>query len=175
VPGVGIKGILVGNRIGAPNEHLTGDIALVKVWRHDPKSMQKEFLARPLDPARAKCWAEFIRKFNEAMRAHPECVEWFNATLRQFEDGFFDALAQVDQDTIDEFHKMCVEYSELWRAGKMGSPEMLEFITQFRDWLKAEGLFSLDDPDLQGTFDNPCMKNLAEALPDLDCDPDSKP
>ena len=70
---------------------------------------------------------------------------------------------------------MCVEYSELWRAGKMGSPEILEFITQFRDWLKAEGLFSLDDPDLQGTFDNPCMKNLAEALPDLDCDPDSKP
>ena len=172
VPQVGTKGILVGNRIGAPSEHLNGDIALVKIWRHDPKSMQKEFLTRPLDPATAKCWAEFIRKLNEWIRAHPECVEWFNATMGQFENGIFDALAQKSQDKIDEYYKMCVEYQELWRAGKMGSPEMRALLVRLRDWLKAEGLLSLDDPDLQGTFGNPCFKKLVEALPGLDCDPE---
>jgi hypothetical protein len=172
VSGVGTKGILIGNRIGAPNQHLTGDIALVKIWRHDPKSMQKEFLTRPLDPATAKCWAEFIRKLNEWVRAHPECVEWFNATLGGFEDEFFSALAQKSQDKIDEFHKMCLEYSDLWRAGKVGSLEMRALLVRFRDWLKAEGLLSLDDPDLQRRFDNPCLTKLVEALPGLDCDPE---
>jgi hypothetical protein len=174
VPGVGTKGILIGNRIGGPNEHLTGDLALLKIWRHDPKSMQKEFPTRPFDPATAKCWAEFIRKFNEWMRAHPECVEWFNATMRQLEDGFFDALAQKSQDKIDEFHKMCLQYQELWRGGQIGSPDMRTLLVRFRDWLKTEGLMSLDDPDLNGTFDNPCFKKLVDELPGLDCDPDSK-
>jgi hypothetical protein len=86
--------------------------------------MQKEFLTRPLDPATAKCWAELIRKFNEWMRAHPECVEWFVSTLRGLENDFFSALRQQSQDKIDEFHKMCLEYSEPRRAGKVGTPEI---------------------------------------------------
>lgn len=127
VPGVGAKGVLIGNRIGAPNQHLTGDIALVKIWRHDPKSMQKEFLNRPIDPTTAKCWAEFIRKFNEWMRDHPECVEWFNATMRQLEDGLFGALAQKSQDKIDEFYKMCIEYQELFAPARSAAPRCVRF------------------------------------------------
>ena len=63
------------------------------------------------------------------------------------------------------------EYAELWRAGKIGSPEMLALAQKMRDWLQNEGLLSLDDPDLLGELENPCFKTLIELLPSLDCDP----
>jgi hypothetical protein len=64
------------------------------------------------------------------------------------------------------------EYAELWRAGKIGSPEMIALAKKMRDWLKTEGLLSLDDPDLLAELNNPCLKNLIKLLPSLDCDPD---
>jgi hypothetical protein len=63
------------------------------------------------------------------------------------------------------------EYAELWRAGKIGSPEMSALAQEMRDWLKAEGLLSLDDPNLLEELKNPCFKTLIELLPTLDCDP----
>ena len=172
VPGVGPQGVLIGNRIGSPGEHVHGDIAMVKVWRSNPRTMNIEFLGRPINPALSDCWTEFLRKLNETLRNHPDCVEWLVATLRQLQQNFLQALAQKSQEKIDEFRKMCLEYRELWRTGKVGTPEMVALITRMRDWLKAEGLFSLDDLKLQAIFENPCMKTLAGALPSLDCDPD---
>lgn len=172
VPGVGAQGVCIGNRIGNPNEHWRGDIALVRVWRSNPRTMENEFLGRPVDQGLGECWAEFLRKLAEALRNEPRCREWLIATMRQLWQDFFAALAQMSQDKIAEFKAMCAEYRELWRAGKVGSPEMLALGERMRDWLKAEGLFSLDDPKLQSIADNPCMKVLIEQLPSLDCDPD---
>lgn len=172
VPGVGAQGVLIGNRIGNPAEHWRGDIALVKVWRSNPRTMENEFLARPVDQGLSDCWTEFLRQLAEALRKDPRCFEWFRAIVRQLQQNFFAALAQKSQDKIDEFRKMCREYRELWRAGKIGSPEMLALVARMRDWLKAEGLLSLDDPELLSLLDNPCMKSLFGQLPALDCDPD---
>jgi hypothetical protein len=91
--------------------------------------------------------------------------------MRQLWHNFFAALAQKDPGKIAEFKAMCAEYRELWRAGKVGSPEMLALVQRMRDWLKSEGLFSLDDPQLQSIADNPCVKALRGQLPSLDCDP----
>jgi hypothetical protein len=89
--------------------------------------------------------------------------------MQQFQD---DVFGKKGQDKIQEFHNTCVEYRELWRAGKAGSPEMKALLARLRDWWGAEGLLSLDDPKLQAALDNPCMKKLLVELPDLDCDPD---
>jgi hypothetical protein len=177
VPGVGPKGILIGNRLGAPAEHFTGDIALIKIWRDDPKSMPWGFVDRPLDPGIAKCWTDFIRKYKEVLKQHPECIEWFDATMGQLTGDFFAALlqlAQKDSDKIDEYRQMCMDYRDLWRAGKLGSPEMQALLVKLRDWLEAEGLVSLNDPKFQAIYDNPCMKNMLAQLPRLDCDPEAK-
>jgi len=117
VPGVGPQGVLIGNRIGNPGEHWRGDIAMVKVWRSNPRTMNNEFLARPLDPALSACWTEFIRKFNEALRNNPNCLEWLMSTVKQLQQKFTQALAQKSQEKIAEFRKMCLEYRDLhyWR------------------------------------------------------------
>jgi hypothetical protein len=177
VPGLGTKGVLIGNRIGAPAEHLTGDIALLKIWRDDPKSMPNGFIDRPFDPGTAKCWTDFIRAFSDVVKEHPECAEWFGATMKQMTDDFLEALlklARQDQDKIREYRQMQLEYRDLWRAGKLGSPEMQALLVRLRDWLEAEGLVALDDPKFQTLYNNPCMQNVLAKLPGLDCDPATK-
>jgi hypothetical protein len=71
---------------------------------------------------------------------------------------------------IAEFKQMCREYRELWRAGKVGSPEMKALLVRLRDWLKTEGLFSLDDPVLVSTFEHPWIERVTAQLPELDYD-----
>jgi hypothetical protein len=172
VQGVGPQGILIGNRIGSPGEHFYGDIAGVRIWRIDPRSMQNEFLARPLDQALSECWSEFIRKLNEALRNDPRCAEWLKSILTQFQQDFLKALSQKSPAKIEEFRAMCRAYRDLWRAGKAGSPEMLALVARLRDWLRAERLFSIDDPNLMQMVDHSCLRALTGSLSPLDCDSD---
>jgi len=51
---------------------------------------------------------------------------------------------------------------------------MKDLAARLRDWLKSENLFSTDDPDILGVFENPCMKNLTGAVGGLDCDADAQ-
>lgn len=171
VQGVGTKGVLIGNRIGAPNEHVTGDIALVKVWRQNPSTIGDDFLSRPFTPGVANCWAEFFRKLKEAVRKDPKCGYWLANFVRRFQTDLLSGVAQLGQDKAAEFQEMGRQYAELWRAGKIGSPEMSALAQKMRDWLKSEGLLSLDDPNLLEELNNPCLKTLIELLPTLDCDP----
>ncbi len=172
VPGLGPKGILIGNRIGAPSQHLTGDIASVKIWRSNPNTISDGFLDRPFTPGLADCWAEFFRKLKEAPRRDPECAYWLANFVRAFQANLLAQISQMSADKIAEFKEMGREYADLWRAGKVGSPEMQALAKKMRDWLKAEGLLSLDDPDLLAELNNPCLKKLIKLLPSLDCDPD---
>ena len=171
VQGVGTNGVLIGNRIGAPSEHVTGDIALVKVWRQNPSTMGDDFLDRPFTPGVANCWAEFFRKLKEAVRKDPKCGYWLANFVRRFQTDLLGGVAQLGPEKAAEFQQMGREYAELWRAGKIGSPEMSALAQKMRDWLKAEGLLSLDDPHLLEELNNPCFKTLIELLPTLDCDP----
>jgi hypothetical protein len=171
VQGVGAKGILIGNRIGAPSQHLSGDIALLKVWRQNPSTMSDGFLERPLTPAVANCWAEFFRKLKDAVRKDPKCGYWLAAFVKRYQTDLLSGVAQLGQEKAAEFQQMGRDYAELWRTGKIGSPEMIALAQKMRDWLKDNGLLSLDDPDLLNELANPCLKTLIELLPTLDCDP----
>lgn len=172
VPAVGTKGVVIGNRIGAPADHITGDIALVKVWRNNPNTISDGFVGRPFTPGLAECWAEFFRKLKDAARRDPECAYWLANFVRNFQTGLLTQVAQKSPEKIAEFQQAGREYAELWRAGKIGSPEMIALAKKMRDWLKTEGLLSLDDPDLLAELNNPCLKSLIKLLPSLDCDPD---
>jgi hypothetical protein len=172
VGAVGPKGVMIGNRIGHPDQHLNGDIASLKVWRRNPQQMPNDFLGRPIDREKAKCWTEFLRKVNEFLRADPKCAEWFMGTILRLQEQFMRALAGKDPAKIAEFDRMCRQYRELWLAGQVGSPRMRTLMVQFRDWLKAEGLLSFDDPNLRPIAENPCVRRLTALLPTLDCDPE---
>jgi hypothetical protein len=174
VPPVGPQGILIGSRIGAASQRLVGDIASVRIWRIDPQSRVNEFLGRPFNEALSECWSEFLRKLAEALRNDPKCAQWLVRFITAFYQKFQQALAQKSPAKIEEFRQMCREYRELWRAGQVGSPQTLALIARLRDWLRAEGLLSLDDPELMAMSEHPCMKRLSGSLPSLDCDPEVK-
>ena len=78
----------------------------------------------------------------------------------------------MDAAKIDEFLMMCRQYRELWLGGQVGSPQMRALLVKMRDWLKAEGLASFDDPNLRAIAEDPCVRQLTAPLPTLDCDPE---
>ena len=172
IPGAGPQGVVIGNGIGTTLGYLRGDIESVKVWRIDPRAMQREFLARPLDPAVAECWNEFLRSLRHALRNNPDCARSLADTLAGLTNGFERALAQKDQHDIDEFSKICDEYRKLWRAGLIDSAQMQELAARLRAWLIAKGLFNPDDLALQQLPDDPCFQLILKQLSPLTCDPE---
>ncbi len=171
VAGVGPKGVAIGNALGSNNGYLDGDVERVMVWRIDPRAMQKEFLARPLDPATAKCWTDFINALNAALAQHPDCRTWLVNTLGGFWKSFLDALKQKSPDELEEFRQFCLQYEALWRAGVIDDPAMEALLGAFRDWLLKEGLLVPNDPMWQQLAEHDCMQYLLKALPATDCDP----
>lgn len=172
IPGAGPQGVVIGNGIGTTLGYLRGDIESVKVWRIDPRAMQREFLARPLDPAVAECWNEFLRSLRHALRNNPDCARSLADTLAGLTNGFERALAQKDQHDIDEFSKICDEYRKLWRAGLIDSAQMQDLAARLRAWLIAKGLFNPDDLALQQLPDDPCFQLILKQLSPLTCDPE---
>jgi hypothetical protein len=172
VPPVGPEGVWFGSLVDSQARRLHGSIYSVKIWRRDPQTMIKTFLRRPFTPPILECWGKFVRKIDEAAKADPECAAWLVSMLGQVHSDFFVKLAQQSPEAIAEFWKMCEAYQALWAAGKVGSPEMTALVERLRDWLKAQHLFSGDDPDLQPFFQNPCIANLTGAIGGLECDTD---
>ena len=174
VPPVGPQGVMIGNRIGSPSNHLNGNISSVKIWRLDPESMVPPFLGRPFTPPLLKCWGDMIEKINQAAARDPECAAWWKDLIEQQQNQLVARLGQKSPDTLAELYRMCKAYQQLWSAGKVGSAEMQALMVKLRDWLKSEGIFSADDPALQRTLQNPCMAKFVGAAGDLNCDPDAQ-
>lgn len=172
VPGAGPQGVMIGNRLGHPNEFLRGDIASVKIWRPDPNSMITTFLGRPFTPPLLECWGNFSKKIGETLKENPECGTWIIQTLERVNSEFFKKLGQLSPDKVAQFRALCSDYQKLWAAGKVGSSEMKDLVARLRDWLKSENLFSLDDEDLRGLFNDPCFKNFTTAVGGIECDPE---
>jgi hypothetical protein len=171
VAGVGPKGVAIGNALDSNNGYLDGDIDRVRVWRIDPDAMKKEFLARPLDPAQADCWARFIHGINAALAANPECAAWLVNTIGKLHQDFLAALAQKSQAKLDEFSEFCAQYRALWRAGLADDPAMQALLAALRDWLINEGLVVPGNPAWQQIAEHECMQLLLKSLPRIDCDP----
>lgn len=174
VPAVGPEGVWIGNRIGVPAAHLKGSIQSLKIWRLDPQTMNKVFLGRPFTPSQLDCWLRLRKKLDDAARRDPECAAWLDRTLGQIREQFLRRLSQTTPEKASELKEMCKAYLELWTAGKVGSPEMKALMVRLRNWLKDEGLFSADDPDLKAVLDHPCLRNFTEAVGGIDCDPQAK-
>jgi hypothetical protein len=171
IPGVEPPGVFIGNGIGVPDGHLHGDIQSVKIWRVDPRAMEREFFARPISPEVADCWARFFRELEDALRNDPDCAGRVATAINALENDFKDALKLKSQPDINEFNKMCKEYRLLWRAGALGGRPMREFAARFRAWLIAKGLLNPADPKYQTLVDSPCAKKILEHLSPLTCDP----
>ncbi|NYF91803.1 LamG-like jellyroll fold domain-containing protein [Tunturiibacter empetritectus] len=131
--------IAVGNHIGGSHP-LNGRIDEVRVWRSDPKAMQREFLCRPYTPKTAACWQALFEDVVAWAKAEPAAV----ASLLQLAEqgrrallGGLELLSPADQA---EARGLLNRFMKLWCEGKIDGDAMRKVIRQWLELLKKHGL-----------------------------------
>ena len=64
----GGAGLSIGNALRSGGLSCNGEIDEVKIWRLNPRRIEDEFYARPMDRETAECWRRFRREIEDAFR-----------------------------------------------------------------------------------------------------------
>ena len=171
VPGVGGQGVFIGTGGDYTSHVLDGDIDEVKVWRLNPHVMDEEFFSRPVDKSVADCWERFFRSLAKALDRYPDCRQFIQGGLDEALDRMIRLLLAKGPETRERFIKTSQEYRELWREGKLDSPEMAKLFVDWCAWLRLVGISFDDDPSLQDLLRSDCLKKVLAECEPLDCDP----
>jgi hypothetical protein len=169
VPAVGPGGVCIGNRPGA-NESIRGDIDEVKIWRRDPAKMWHDFAERPVDQKSADCWADFLQRLDELLRAHPDCAARLLTHCRNVLEGFIHAVGARGPAVRARAGALAERYRTLWGQGSIDGVAMGELIAEWVGWTRSLGLEPAADADLQALVGDPCFRLLVEASSTLECD-----
>jgi concanavalin A-like lectin/glucanase superfamily protein len=167
---VGPKGVTIGNGLDG-GTIFGGDIDEAKVWRRDPNAWRATFLDRPQSPAEIECWERFFRAWREALAAHPDCAKRLASGFSGALDDLRRAIAAKGPETRERFAKVCKEFADLWRSGRIDGPEMKTLLADWCAWLRLVGLSPESDPRFAALFGSSCWTEIVSCLPGLDCDP----
>jgi hypothetical protein len=167
---VGPLGISIGNDPGG-NCFLGGEIDEVKIWRLDPSIMDRQFFERPVDKAVAKCWERFFHSLAKALKRYPDCGRHLDGTLITMIYEIRRAIMAYGPETRARYIKTCEQYLQLWRAGKLDSPEMAKLFADWCAWLRLVGFSCKDDPAVKNLLQSDCLKKVLAEVKPLDCDP----
>ncbi len=170
VPPVGPLGVSIGNEPDR-NEPLTGEIDEIKVWRLNPHIMDEQFFSRPVDKTVANCWERFLRSLAEALDRHPDCARLIQRTINEAVDRLRRTIIARGPETRERFERTSREYLQLWRAGKLDSPEMDKLFADWCTWLRLVDISIEDDPALQELLRSNCLRRVLARCEPLDCDP----
>ncbi len=171
IPGVGTKGICIGNSVEDGDQPFPGEIDEVKVWRLDPNRIRKQFLDRPVDKATADCWARHVQSLHDAFRRHPDCAKKLTAEIRDAMDRWLRAVVSQGPETRERFDDVRERYAALWREGKIDGPEMRKLLADWCAWLRLVGIDPCGDDEFQAFKRSECWKLIQRELKGLDCDP----
>ncbi len=171
VPGVGSQGVFIGTSGTYTTHVLDGDIDEVKVWRLNPNIMDEQFFSRPVDKAVANCWERFFRSLAEALDRHPDCARLIQRTINEAVDRLRRTIIARGPETRERFERTSREYLQLWRAGKLDSPEMDKLFADWCTWLRLVDISIEDDPALQELLRSNCLRRVLARCEPLDCDP----
>jgi hypothetical protein len=164
------SGLNIGNsRTG--DTVLNGEIDEVKIWRADPARVDRDFFDRPWDRETADCWAEFFASLAAALERHPDCAALLRRSVMESQARLRRAAVGNGPQTRDRFYESSSRYRSLWRAGKMGDPEMAKLISEWIAWLKLVGISAESDPGLVALQASDCWHRLVAELRWTDCDP----
>jgi hypothetical protein len=173
IPPLRPQGMLIGRNLTDLGLYLRGALESVKIWRIDPRDMDRGFLGRPITPDVTDCWCKFIEKVAVIFQDE-DCRGYITSTIAQFHSDFLAALSLRPQAQINEFIALHETYLPLWRAGKIDGPEMKAFALSMRSWLVSHGLLNVNDPRYQQFISNPCVQKLKQDVAPLSCDPQVK-
>ena len=170
VPPVGAAGVAIGNAVGG-GLPLLGDIDEMRIWRLDPKEVQREFLGRPYTPATAACWEAIFRAVIAWMQRAPDQAKVVMEGLRAWQDRLARALFLLPHGEQAYVRGVLHNYARLWYAGNIDGPEMADVLHRWLRALVRHGMDPAKDAGLIALA--PALEQAAkDAGPiSLDCDP----
>jgi hypothetical protein len=170
VPGVGPKGIGIGNSVEDGDMPLPGEIDEVKVWRLDPNRVRKQFIERPMDQETADCWTRHVQSLRDALRRHPDCAKRLTRDIQSTLDRWLRTVLSQGPETRQRFADVGERYAELWRAGKIDGPDMRRLLRDWCAWIQLVGIHPCGDDRAQALRRSECWKVIQRELAGVDCD-----
>lgn len=166
----GSSGIVIGNRRQA-DQRLIGQIDEVKIWRLNPRRIDDSFNGRPMDGATADCWARLWRELVDALRRHPECAGMIGRAINDGLRGIVREAVAQDPEMREKLVNAGREYARLWRAGKVGGPEMARLFAGLIALLRSARVPIETNPTVAGLVESDCLRTIIGEITPLDCDP----
>jgi hypothetical protein len=170
VPGVGPKGISIGNTLDGQHPW-AGDIDEVKVWRLNPRRVRNQFLGRPIDKATADCWARYVDSLRAAFAKYPDCAKKLTAGMRDAVNRSAREIAVQGPETRRRTSELAARYAELWATNDIDGPEMAGVTSDLVTWLRLIGVQPDEDERTKELKSSRCWKLITSELAGLDCDP----
>lgn len=162
-------GVSIGNSLSG-GAFANGEIDDVKIWRLNPRRLNDDFFARPMDDETAECWKGFLAEIEAAFRRHPDCAQRLKAALMSALEGFIRQAATKGPETRQHLENSAREYHRLWRADAVDGPEMAKVFADLIAWLKLVGLDLSADPALAALATSDCLKLILAEIKPPDCD-----
>ncbi|MFL1462271.1 LamG-like jellyroll fold domain-containing protein [Roseococcus sp. DSY-14] len=163
------RGVTIGNAVGG-GMPLGGALARLRLWRHDPAAMRREFLARPMTPELAACWEEIIRRVRAWMAADPAGAAALLDAVRAETDAFLRALRLRPEPAQDRLRHALAEVLAAWFAGEIGGRRMEQAYGAWRAALAEQG-FSSALPEVALADPAPWVVRPPPPTLDAGCDP----
>jgi Concanavalin A-like lectin/glucanases superfamily len=166
----GNAGLSIGNALRSGGLACNGEIDEVKIWRFNPRRVDDEFYARPMDPETAECWRRFRREIEDAFRRHPECARQLTALIAETVTSLRRQAMDQGPETQSRVLRAAKEYNRLWREGEIDSPEMADVFIDLIGWLRIAGASPEDNAALTALTNSPCWQLILSELRPFDCD-----
>jgi hypothetical protein len=136
--------------------------------------MDRQFFERPMDKAVSECWNRFFHSLAKALLRYPDCARQIDRALVAMIDGIRRNIMAYGPETRDRYIKTGEQYLQLWRAGKLDSPEMTKLLADWCAWLRLVGFSFQDDPAIKDLLQSDCLKKVLAECEPLNCDPQAE-
>ena len=155
----GPLGVHIGHWPGDDRYTFSGLIDDVKVWKYDPDIPQREFFCRPMEADQIDCWGRLYNEIARMMdsREQGEQMKAFIRCLWEAQNDFIRAIRSKGHEVILQLDKLSQEYLQLWCAGDLGNPAMINFISEWMQWVETVAPGALTK--YQRTIEN-CIKEF---------------
>jgi hypothetical protein len=146
IPPVQALGVSIGNAVEADSYQFPGEIDELRIWRHDPKGLKREFLGRPYTRKMARCWERLFEQVAEWTKRHPEQSRGLTNRLHTARDAFVRALYLLPDSEQAKLRAAMLAIKKLWSAGEIDGPAMEKALCDWVSLLQALGIDPIDDP-----------------------------
>ena len=164
VPGVGPKGICIGNSVVDGDNRFQVTSMRSRCGASIPRAVRKQFLGPPIDQATADCWASHVRSLTAAFAKYPDCAKKLTAEMRAALDRWLRAIVAQGPETRQRFEEVREEYAKLWREGKLDGPEMRKLLGDWCAWLRLVGIDPCGDEQARAIKQSECWRLVPSEL-----------